>query len=192
MNNKSVQFNHSSIVVHFADYRTDQVMTLLAIGLLAVATIAGAERATSFATNWELADSITPFVGNGVQARARDLSHHCTILIRNSSAWTYVSGALIAPNLVLTVLSPFARAREVRVYCGSNKLSLSRFIRAKAIYRHGKYDERLNLNNLGILELTAPIPDGLAKPIDLPPYESQNSNFDGQNIIVAGFGSSGM
>lgn len=161
------------------------------IALLAILSVAGAELvASNFAESFlgRMNESFTPLVVNGASVRNGNLPYHCTIYIRSGKTWRFVSGTFIAPNLVLTVLAPYARAQEVRVYYGSNQLSNSKMARAKSIIRHDKYDHVTGANNVGILVLSAAIKDGIAKPIDLPPSQCKNSVFDNQNIFAAGFG----
>lgn len=130
--------------------------------------------------------SVPSQVDNGSVGRDGDLRYHCSIFINVGHKWRFVSGTLIAPNLVLTVLAPFQNAREVRVYYGSNQLPRTKMVRGKAIIKHPKHD---NANrNLGILELTRSINDGFAVPAMLPQFQCRSAVFDNQQVFVAGFG----
>lgn len=164
---------------------------ILALGILAIASIASAD-SFNFADDYLVSNSFVPLVENGVGVRNGTFTHHCTIYIRIQGKWSFVSGSLIAPNLVLTLASSFKhRVDEVRVFYGSNKLASSKMVKGKRFHRHTRFNGATLANNLGIVELVQPIASNLAKPILLPPAECHSTPFDKQLIAVVGFGAKG-
>lgn len=160
-------------------------MKLLTFALIAIVSIANADLVNdAFNGN---AQSFTPFVGNGVGVKQGALPHHCTIFIRAGQKWSFISGSLIAPNLVLTLAKPFIRVQEVLVYYGSTKLNASQKVRGKRLIRH---PDVMRGVDLGILELREPILN-LGKPIALPPSSCANAPLNNFNVVVAGFGARG-
>lgn len=165
----------------------------IAVVVLAIASIVSAELdSINPDDDFSVGKLFKPLVENIVGVRNGTYTHHCTIYIRIKGKWSFVSGSLIAPNLVLTLASSFKhRVDEVRVFYGSNKLASSKMVKGKRFHRHSRFNGATLTNNLGIVELVQPIASNLTKPILLPPAACRNTPFDGQYIAVVGFGANG-
>lgn len=160
------------------------VIVASAIGDLDVENIAAQQIKSTFESH------ISPLVENGQQARQGDLPYHVTVYVLRSNQWIFISGALVAPNWVLTQASSLARLQQLRVYYGSNQLHNAKYVNGQRIAVHPQYETRLGIYNIGLIQLAQEISDGrITYPINLPPAEFKHAQFDNQYILLSGFGS---
>lgn len=165
-----------------------------AFGLFAlIATLASGEIDGSFASeelNGPAKGSFVPYVENGTPARPGDIPYHVTIYVLRKGQWGFGSGALIAPQWVITEATVLVATQEVRVYYGSDQLANSGLVQGRRLVVHPKFEPKLRIFNIGLLQLAQPIvASALVSPVALPPVEFKNAMFDNQYGLISGFGS---